>query len=315
MIKSGPLSQNRKWVYTIFVLFFLLVLSLGVLAYTSFSLYKKNIGLKENIQALNVENSNLDQSLGDARSRLRDLEEKNRVILSDLEEKIEKVQGLESKVGDVTGALDDVTDTIDKIQKLNNLDPKLLKKYSRVYFLNENYFPKTLSPIPEDYDFPDGEKELFHAKALPFLSKLIAEAKENNKELSIISAYRSFGEQKSLNDRYTVVFGQETANSFSAEQGYSEHQLGTTIDFTTSAIGTNFSTFGNTPAYEWLKKNAYKYGFILSYPENNSYYTYEPWHWRFVGKELAEYLHENDMYFYEMPQDKIDEYLISVFDE
>jgi len=55
--------------------------------------------------------------------------------------------------------------------------------------------------------------------------------------------------------------------------------------------------FNKTKAYQWLLNNAYKYGFILSYPENNEYYIYEPWHWRFVGIKLATKLHNENKFF------------------
>ena len=80
------------------------------------------------------------------------------------------------------------------------------------------------------------------------------------------------------------------ANSFSADQGYSEHQLGTTVDFSTSSLGGSLNGFDQTEAYEWLDKNAHRFGFILSYSKDNAYYIYEPWHWRFVGKDLALYI-------------------------
>ena len=104
------------------------------------------------------------------------------------------------------------------------------------------------------------------------------------------------------------------ANSFSADQGYSEHQLGTAIDFTTLELGSDFSSFEKTDAYKWLLDNAYEYGFILSYPKDNTYYQFEPWHWRFVGKSLANTLHQENKNFYDVDQRTIDSYLISIFD-
>ena len=104
------------------------------------------------------------------------------------------------------------------------------------------------------------------------------------------------------------------ANKFSADQGYSEHQLGTTIDFTTLKTRNNFSAFKSTDAYIWLTDNAYKYGFVLSYPETNGYYVFEPWHWRFVGVKLAKRLYDDKIYFYDLSQREIDEYLVSIFD-
>ena len=111
-----------------------------------------------------------------------------------------------------------------------------------------------------------------------------------------------------------MTYGQG-ANKFSADQGYSEHQLGTTVDFTNSTIGSDLSRFEGTDQHAWLVKNAYKYGFTMSYPENNEYYQYEPWHWRFVGKDLARHLHRKDTYFYDMEQRDIDEYIINLFDD
>lgn len=294
--------------------YIVLAVVLIVVILVSLFLFFKINGLEEENTTLRNEITDLSTKLENSRQKNTALDEKNEELLATLEEKDEKVRDLKERVGDVTGALDNVTDTIDHIQKLNSLDPKLLKKYSEVSFLNENYYPKHLEKIPKRYDYPDGERELFLENALPFLTDMVEEAKEDGVKLSVISAYRSFGEQRALKNHYTVVYGPQTANSFSAEQGYSEHQLGTTVDFTTTSVGASFSGFDNTEAFDWLVENAYKYGFILSYPKENTYYTYEPWHWRFVGEELADDLHDKDEYFYEISQDKIDEYLITIFD-
>ena len=70
-----------------------------------------------------------------------------------------------------------------------------------------------------------------------------------------------------------------------------------------------------TEAFEWLQENAYKYGFILSYPEDNEFYIYEPWHWRFVGTDLARHLDRSSKEtFYTMEQRDINEYLLELFD-
>ncbi|MFA6274340.1 MAG: D-alanyl-D-alanine carboxypeptidase family protein, partial [Candidatus Paceibacterota bacterium] len=72
--------------------------------------------------------------------------------------------------------------------------------------------------------------------------------------------------------------------------------------------------FDKTPEYTWLLENAYKYGFIISYPAGNTYYKFEPWHWRFVGINLATKLHNDNVYFYDTDQRIIDSYLVSLFD-
>jgi len=148
---------------------------------------------------------------------------------------------------------------------------------------------------------------------LPFLEDMIEDATAAELNLKIVSAYRSFAEQSSIKSSYTMVYG-SGANQFSADQGYSEHQLGTTVDFTTDKVGGSFTGFDQTDEYKWLMKNAYKYGFVLSYPQGNNYYQYEPWHWRFVGRKLARYLHNTGKNFYDLDQRTINEYKIYFFD-
>lgn len=207
-----------------------------------------------------------------------------------------------------------VSGEVSTLQKLSNTDRELLEKYSRVYFLNEHYVPKVLLPIPSQYVYEPDKEKLISGDTLPFLQTLLDDASREGVDLRVISAYRSFGTQGILKSAYTVTYGGKTANKFSADQGYSEHQLGTTVDFTTSALGAQFTSLQKVKAYQWLVDNAYRYGFVLSYPTTNTYYTFEPWHWRFVGKTLARDLHDAHKYFYDLTQREIDTYLISFFD-
>lgn len=201
------------------------------------------------------------------------------------------------------------------LQKINATDRELLAKYSRVYFLNENYVPRELVTIPAPHVHePEKEKRIL-PEVWPFLQVLLDDANREDVDLRVLSGYRSFGEQSILKSTYSMIYGSKAANKFSADQGYSEHQLGSTVDFTTAALGAKFTTFAQTKAYQWLLDNAYRYGFILSYPKANAYYTFEPWHWRFVGKNLALFLHENGKNFYDLSQREIDTYRASLFDE
>ncbi len=203
---------------------------------------------------------------------------------------------------------------IDTLTKLTTIDPELLKKYSKIYFLSENYIPPKLININNSYLVDQTKTVQILEKVSPFLIKMMEEAYKDNIPLRILSGYRSFEYQKTLKYEYRVVYGAGTANQFSADQGYSEHQLGTAFDFGTPDIRGAYLEFEDSTSFSWLVKNAYKYGFILSYPKINKYYQYEPWHWRFVGNELALYLHNEGKYFYELDQRKIDEYLIKIFD-
>ena len=216
-------------------------------------------------------------------------------------------------VSDLSQQVSETQTKIGTLEKLSQTDPELLKKYSKVYFLNENYVPASLTKINPDYTYNPKIDYSFYTETLPFLNALMSSARAANIDIKIISAYRSFGTQSGLKSSYRVTYG-TGANAFSADQGYSEHQMGTAVDFTTSTIGSSFEGFEKTPAYQWLTDMAYDYGFVLSYPKGNSYYQYEPWHWRFVGRALAQKLHTEGKNFYDVDQREIDKYLISFFD-
>lgn len=209
----------------------------------------------------------------------------------------------------------DITSTAEYLRKLTHTDPQLLAKYSKVYFLNENYSPETLGTITPSETLVPTKEYQFQAQALPFLETMVAAAKNEGINLLVVSSFRSFGTQAALKSSYTVRYGTTASNSFSADQGYSEHQLGTTIDFSTIELKGVLAGFSKTTAYEWLLLHAHEYGFILSYPANNGYYVYEPWHWRFVGKKLATDLYNEKKNFYSLDQRKINTYLINLFDQ
>jgi D-alanyl-D-alanine carboxypeptidase len=213
---------------------------------------------------------------------------------------------------DFEGKIQDISGTVGKLDKLSKIDPELLQKYSKVFFLSENYTPAALAQIPKELSSDDRDK-YFQKEALPFLEDMMSAAKEDGINLQVASAYRSFDTQVLLKTSYKVTYG-SGANAFSADQGYSEHQLGVTVDFTSSETGGSLSGFDTTKAYAWLTNNAYKYGFALSYPKNNAYYQYEPWHWRFVSEDLAKDLHDDQKYFFELDQRTLDTYLINFFD-
>lgn len=217
-----------------------------------------------------------------------------------------KMDAFSEQIGEIEGK-------VGTLQKLSETDLELLKKYSKIYFLNENYVPPSFAKIDKEYTTNAKEDYLFNSEIWPFLEDLLMAAGDDGIDLKVSSAYRSFSAQSDLKSTYKMIYGLG-ANRFSADQGYSEHQLGTTVDFTVSETGFGFSGFEKTPAYEWLLDNAYKYGFILSYPQNNQYYQFEPWHWRFVGRDLAKTLHKENKNFYDLDQREIDQYLISFFD-
>lgn len=232
------------------------------------------------------------EELTDTENRLRSEKERN--------------DAFENRINDLAG-------TVSDLDKLSKTDKELLQKYSKVYFLNEHYVPESLREIDDEWKYSEDKELKLHTKVIPFFEDMVENAKEDGVDLWVVSAYRSFYDQAELKGRYTVTYG-SGANAFSADQGFSEHQLGTTMDLTTKGLNGGLEGFGNTEAYKWLVENAYKYGFTLSYPEDNGFYVFEPWHWRFVGVEFASYLKENDLHFYDVAQREIDQYLLHIFD-
>lgn len=282
----------------------LIIVLAGAGGYMTYSAIQKDAqlqGLKANFDLAQNDLKNLQQELSQSQEQSADLAQR-------LQEKEEEVEDLEQEI---SKAEKNVT----LLTKLTTIDPELLKKYSQVYFLNEHYRPSELKNIDIKFLYPREDDEFIHRSVYPHLDELLEEAEDDGINLRVISAFRNFDVQKELKTSYDKIFGVGTANTFSAPQGYSEHQLGTTVDFTTKELGDNFTNIHTTKAYTWLKKNAYKYGFILSYPENNQYYQFEPWHWRFVGRELAKYLHDEDLNFYDVDQRKLDSYRLDIFEK
>lgn len=252
-------------------------------------------------------------ALETASSTIADLAYRLSTTEAELSEVKQKLQDAENQNERFEGQIKNIAGTVGTLDKLAKTDKELLQKYSKVYFLNENYRPVRLTQIPTKYVLPGKKDQYFHSQAWKYLKEMFDDAEDDGVSLRVISAYRSFDEQSELKGVYTQQYG-SGANTFSADQGYSEHQLGTTLDLTDLTTGATSANFAATEAYKWLTDNAHRYGFVLSYPPDNTYYIFEPWHWRFVGVDLARDLHRADVHFYDWEQRKIDEYLVSLFD-
>lgn len=226
-----------------------------------------------------------------------------------------RINTVRDQLSGVAGQVGTISSDVTTLSKLTTTDKELLAKYSKVFFLSENYEPARLSEIPNQYKYFDDRTMQLIPEVEPRLEQMIEDAKASGVTLYVYSAYRSFKSQEILKGAYTVTYGSGTANQFSADQGYSEHQLGTALDIMTTGLnGELTNAFADTAAFAWLADNAHRYGFILSYPQGNEYYIYEPWHWRFVGVKLATYLHDNNLSFYDLDQRTIDTYLANLFD-
>ena len=124
------------------------------------------------------------------------------------------------------------------------------------------------------------------------LARLAADARAAGAPIALVSGYRSHAQQQATFDYWVSVGGYEQALRTSARAGHSEHQLGTAIDVTSEggAAPWEYADWAATPAGAWMAANAWRYGFVMSYPRGSfdvTCYDYEPWHYRYVGRDLA----------------------------
>ncbi len=168
------------------------------------------------------------------------------------------------------------------------------------FYISRDFVPTKLITVPSEYVILT--ERVVHIKdiVLDHFIDLYNDAKKNNYTFFIYSGYRDFKYQESLyeknNDELTT-----------AKAGHSEHQTGYTIDISTKELGLT-SYLGESNAGKWLKNNAYKYGFIIRYPESKedlTGFSYEPWHIRYVGLEHAKKIYEENLI--------LEEYLLKYF--
>lgn len=161
--------------------------------------------------------------------------------------------------------------------------------------IDYTYIPKSLKIIGLTYSTRNDI--CITNETLTYLKLMLDKAKLDGLTIKVSSGFRSYELQKVIYNNNIKNSGGETSISV-AKPGYSEHQLGTTIDLTGASI--NYSSavdnFNNTKEDIWLRENAYLYGFVQSYPlgkENTTGYMYEPWHYRYVGIDNAKEIINN----------------------
>jgi D-alanyl-D-alanine carboxypeptidase len=166
----------------------------------------------------------------------------------------------------------------------------------------------TILRVPRAYAPPDlvrvvdlgvpgrGEVRQVMAADLQAMSEAAAAA---GNPIGIQSAYRSYSEQEDVFAHWVAVHGYQRALKLSARPGHSEHQLGLAIDARSDPpVDTLSGSWGATPAGKWMAANAWKHGFVMSYPKGKTgvtCYAYEPWHFRYVGRELAADVHASGL--------------------
>ncbi len=168
--------------------------------------------------------------------------------------------------------------------------------------LKEDFIPNHLEPISLSYS--NQEKYLIHEARIAF-EKLSEDARKEGHMIIAVSAYRDFSYQEELYTSYVKEKGKNYANKCSAKAGHSEHQTGLALD----VMGSNgdYNIFEQSKEFSWMKEHAHLYGFILRYPkgkEKTTGFKYEPWHYRYVGKEAALYIYEHNLTLEEYHQVK-----------
>jgi zinc D-Ala-D-Ala carboxypeptidase len=166
-----------------------------------------------------------------------------------------------------------------------------------IYMLPETYAPADLVLASQAGLSPDYKVRPI---VIEPLRQLLNDAQAAGVRLELQSAYRSYSYQQTTFNFWVEKEGKEAALKSSARPGHSEHQLGTSVDF--REVGGkapwDLEDFAQTPGGAWLAEYAWKYGFIMSYPKDTSdltCYIYEPWHYRYVGLEVAKAVKESGL--------------------
>jgi len=185
------------------------------------------------------------------------------------------------------------------VKEFNN--QMLVNKYNK---LPENYTPENLTQI--DSEYATNDKQMATKEVVDAFVKMADDMKQENLHIIANSSYRDYQTQQDIYNSYEKKYGGKYAMEYAALAGFSEHQTGLVIDI----ANKKHEIFSGTKEYQWLKKNSYKYGFILRYPNNKDKitgYAYEAWHYRYVGIELATKVFESELTY--------DEYYVKYLDK
>lgn len=186
-------------------------------------------------------------------------------------------------------------------KEINNFD--LLMLVNKYNYVSNNFKPTDLVKVSK---FAVNNMYLNKTCMEAFIS-LVSDALKEGYNIRAISTYRTYDYQNNLYNKYAKKDGVDKADTYSARPGFSEHHTGLAIDV--DNIKTNFNNFENTNEFKWMQENAYKYGFILRYPSDKvdiTGYMYEPWHYRYVGREIAKIIKEKNLTFEEYYYEYLD---------
>ena len=183
--------------------------------------------------------------------------------------------------------------------KSTDIEKGTLLLTNKYYYLEKDYYYGELVKMDSKYDNQNGN--MLNSVAYDAFKQLVDQAELEGYHIRNNSAYRSYDTQNNLYNSYKKSNGIDYADEWSARPGHSEHQTGLALDV---GVQTKYASgkFESSKEFIWMKNNSYKYGFILRYPKGKEHitgYSYEPWHYRYVGIEAATYIYENDITFEE----------------
>lgn len=160
-------------------------------------------------------------------------------------------------------------------------------------YLKKEYTPDNIVDMSNWYAFEGRKivKEVYDA-----FIEMSNSAKKDNITLIVNSGYRDYNYQEKLFNEYKDRDGEEYADTYAARAGFSEHQTGLALDIV--SYGATMENFDKTDTFKWLTKNCINYGFILRYPKDKEHltgYSYESWHYRYLGKDLAKKVSDSNL--------------------
>lgn len=193
----------------------------------------------------------------------------------------------------------DITPTPSASPHISDFDiestESIQKLINRSHTIPKDYVPADLV-VP---DVPVYENQQMRREAAEALEEMFAAARKDGYDFYLASGYRSYEKQIDIYNEYVAEKGKEEADRIDAHPSASEHQLGLGADLCTVDGGCAFCyCFEDRDEYAWLQENSWKYGYILRYPDGKESITrikFSPWHYRYVGKDLAEIIHDQGL--------------------
>lgn len=247
----------------------------------------------------------------------------------DDEQRTFTIKPISKDVYNEDGTIDCYIDGKTSVKKLPNSTIKKLADKIDLDSDSKTVLVNKLYPLDEDYKADDlvevdvkfsisykDEKRNLRQEAADALKTMFESAQSDGYQLIGVSGFRSYKRQQAIYNNNLLKKGFEHTNKYSARPGRSEHQTGWAIDISCSSAGGNLTEdFIETPEGQWVKENCYRFGFIVRYPkgkEDITGYSYEPWHVRYVGYDLARFLYDNELtldeyYGYKADLDQIQE--------